>query len=281
MNTWKYLPASILALILVSTHGSFAQSLQTMLGGYTPSFGFLRDTLHLYDSTYLEVRLDQQMIYQHFRSGRIERYPCSTGNPRLKDAIATREGIFAIQWKAQKHFSAQFEVYLNYWMPFDGGIGFHGLAGRSYYKYLGRRRSSHGCVRISNESGRRLFAEAPSGTVVYVHSGSPARLLRFADSSEKNLLPLDETDPELLDQRLDAVMHHQWDASSLTQRVVIPARLKFTEQIDVGWVESERVTQFPIKLIEIRPVPNPPREKVDPIRARNLLSMLEETEEGS
>jgi len=266
----------MLALLLVSAHGLSGQPLQTLLNGYTPSFGLLRDTLYLYDSTYIEVRLDQQMIYQRFRSGRVERYPCSTGNPRIKDAIATREGIFAIQWKAQKHFSAQFEVYLNYWMPFDGGIGFHGLAGRSYYKYLGRRRSSHGCVRVSNETGRQIFAQSPSGTVVYVHSGSPARLLLFADSARHDLIPLDETDPELLDRRLTAVMRHEWNDSSLTYRVVIPTRLKFSEQIDVGRVEAQRVTQFPIRLIELHPAPRPSHDDIAPVQARSLLSMLEE-----
>ncbi|MEO5931905.1 MAG: L,D-transpeptidase, partial [Candidatus Kapaibacterium sp.] len=123
-----------------SLHGqtrfSFAEGKE-----YHPSFGRLRDTLFVLDSSYLEVRLDRQIILHHFRSGRIDTYPCSTGTPTITDGIATRPGIFSVQSKAKKTMSQEFQVYLNYWMGFDGGIGFHGLDGRSYYRFLGKRPS--------------------------------------------------------------------------------------------------------------------------------------------
>jgi hypothetical protein len=218
---------------------------------YELSFLQLRDTLYVLDSSYLEVRLDQQMIYHRFRSGRVEKFTCSTGDPTIEDGIRTRPGIFTVQWKSKKYMSKQFEVYLNYWMPFDGGIGFHGLAGRSYYRYLGRRPSSHGCVRISNETGSKLFPNVPAGTVVYVHDGNPARILCFGDSSMAALQVVGKTDESLLKQRLDDVQAERWDAPSLTTRLALPSRTKLPEGIAVGKVNARRITQRPIPLIKL------------------------------
>lgn len=226
---------------------------------FGPSFGPLRDTLYVMDSLFLEVRLDQQAIYQHFRSGRVERYLCSTGNPAIEDGIATREGIFTVQWKSKRHFSKQFEVYLNYWMPFNGGIGFHGLDGRSYYRFLGRRRSSHGCVRISNETGAKLFPGTPSGTIVYVHSGSPARVLLFADTlRQPGLQVMEQVNTTILQQRLDAVLKSRWDDSVLLQPMALPPRSKFTAKVDVGAVPPRLIAQFPLPVFRIPVAPAPP-----------------------
>jgi hypothetical protein len=252
---------------------------QSIFGaGYQPSFGLLRDTLYLLDSAYLEVRLDQQMIYQHYRSGRVEKYPCSTGNPGIPDGIATREGIFTIQWKAKKHMSQEFGVYLNYWMPFDGGIGFHGLEGHSYYAHLGKRQSSHGCVRISNETGARIFGSSPSGTVVYVHGPSPARLLRFADSGLTGLTVMEHPDFDLLTRRLNGIMASRWDDSLVAMRLALPARSRLTNRINVGHVDPHRVAQRPIMLLKLPapslltasgapPAPTPLRLPLPPLAA--------------
>lgn len=234
--------------------------------GVLPSFGLLRDTLFLYDTSYLEIRLDRQMIYHHFRSGRVDAYTCSTGNPAIKDGIATRPGIFTVQSKAKKTLSEEFQVYLNYWMGFDGGIGMHGLDGHSYYKFLGRRASSHGCVRISNETGARLFGVIGTGTVVFVHSGSPARVLAFADSSIAGTTPIYGIDKAVLKQRLDAVRTGRWDDVSLAPRLVLPARKRLRERVDVGVVDPRLVVQYriPVSGIPVKagvPAPRPYRAR--------------------
>lgn len=210
------------------------------------SFGMLRDTLFILDSVYMEIRLDRQMIYVHHRKGVVETYPCSTGDPRIPEGIATRPGIFTIQSKAAKAFSAAFEVYLNFWMGFDGGIGLHGLDSRTYYRFLGRRPSSHGCVRISNETGARLFRKVRLGTVVFVHAGSPARLVRFGDPGRPGLVVMDRIDNVLLDRRLTAVQELRWNDSSLAQPIAVAPGHRFTS-IQVG-TASRTVIQYPIPI---------------------------------
>jgi hypothetical protein len=252
----------IIAAVAPQLHAQSQESPTLFGSDYELSFGQLRDTLYVLDSAYLEVRLDQQMIYHRFRSGRVEKFPCSTGDAAIEDGIRTRPGIFTVQWKSKKYMSKQFEVYLNYWMPFDGGIGFHGLAGRSYYRYLGRRPSSHGCVRISNETGSKLFPNVPPGTVVYVNDGSPARVLCFGDSSIASLRFVGSDDESLLKQRLDDVQAERWDAPSLSTRLALPVRTKLPEGIAVGKVNARRITQRPIPLIKLS---SPPVDTPHPV----------------
>ena len=228
-----------------------------------PNFASLRDTLYVCDSVYLEVRLDKQMIYQHFRNGSVKPYSCSTGNPRQPDAIATREGLFQIQWKSKRYMSSQFQVWLNYWMPFDGGIGFHGLDGRSYYRYLGRRPSSHGCVRISNETGKSIFASAPSGTLVFVHSGAPARVLQFADTTEEGMTIVTQEHQELLDQRLKAVLERRVEDTTLQIRLALPAGKKDFRKIALGKAGHLAPVQYTIQPIRIPLLNELPAPKVE------------------
>lgn len=237
---------------------------------YQPSFGKLRDTLYLLDTTYVEVRLDEQAIYQYFRSGRVDRYTCSTGDSRIKDGIATRQGIFTIGGRSKRTLSQQFQVYLNYWMQFDGGIGFHGLDSRSYYRHLGRRPSSHGCVRISNETGNKLFANVRSGMVVYVHSGTPARVLKFADSSLPGLRSINDVDLATLNNRVDAVRLGRWYDSSLRTRVMIPSRGKLPGKIAVGSVDPKMIVRYPLRTIYLPPVEPVHSHKISPAPALSI-----------
>jgi hypothetical protein len=73
-----------------------------------------------------------------------------------------------------------------YWMGFNHGIGFHALAGNSYYKHLGVKKSSHGCIRISREDAKYLYGKTDIGTPVLVHSGNNAVYPGFADSNYIN-----------------------------------------------------------------------------------------------
>jgi len=201
----------------------------------------LQDTLYVLDSIYVEVDLDQQEIYRHASDGRIDTFLCSTGNARLPRGIATRPGIFSIKWKAGRHVSSIFNVPMYYWMPFDGGIGFHSLAGDDYYIHLGYEPSSHGCVRMSNESAEDLFNITPVGTIVYVHRGTPARVLQFAAGTAADLRILTQSDLPLLHRRLDAVHDDRRADPALRERLALPR--KFGTKIEVGEIKTERISE--------------------------------------
>ncbi len=141
----------------------------------------LKDTVYTEKDSWLELRIDQQMLYQHFRDGRVVKYAISTGNKYLSRSVESRPGLFAIFHKTEKHESSQYngaEMY--FFMPFNQGIGFHSLNGTGYYGNLGVRPSSHGCIRMRHDDVRKVFKDSPLGTLVLAHNGKTARTVGFA-----------------------------------------------------------------------------------------------------
>lgn len=145
-------------------------------------FSHLRETLFTKSHVFLEVNLSDQSGKMVFKDGTIKYFPLTSGTEKLKDGIETGTGIFVIQSKEKKWHSRQFDstLMLN-WMGFNFGIGFHALANNVYYQYLGKKRSSHGCIRISREDALEIYELAELGTPVIVHNGESAVTIGFAE----------------------------------------------------------------------------------------------------
>ncbi len=155
----------------------------------------LKDTVYTDKDCWLELRIDQQMLYQHWRSGKIERYPISSGNKYLDRSVESRPGLFAIFHKEEHHESSQYNnADMYYFMPFNQGIGFHSLNGTGYYGNLGVRPSSHGCIRMRHDEVKKVFRDCPLGTLVLAHRGETARVVGFApeDFEKTDSLSKDE-----------------------------------------------------------------------------------------
>jgi len=148
-------------------------------------FKKLRDTVYTNKDHYIEVNLATQHATLYSRDGSEFQFPISSGTKRVEKGMDTREGLFAIQWKAKKQYSVQFDstVMLN-WMGFNSGIGFHALLGKSYYKYLGKKNVSHGCVRVSREDAKIVYEKVERGTPVLVHKGNNAVKIAFTSEGE-------------------------------------------------------------------------------------------------
>ncbi len=90
--------------------------------------------------------------------------------------FATIQGQFAIYAKETHRYlnGAQYgynyNVYVDYWMPFSGGYGLHDADWRSSFGgpdyYYG---GSHGCVNMPKSSAAFLYGWAEIGTPVWVH----------------------------------------------------------------------------------------------------------------
>lgn len=147
----------------------------------------IKDTVYTDKDSWLELRIDQQMLYQHWRDGKITTYPISSGNKYLDRSIESRPGLFAIFVKEEHHESSQYNnAEMFYFMPFNQGIGFHSLNGTAYYGNLGVRPSSHGCIRMRHEDVKRLFKDCAVGTIVLAHRGYTARTIGFAPKDYEN-----------------------------------------------------------------------------------------------
>jgi len=155
---------------------------------YPPNFRYLHthDTIFVLSDRYIEIDLARQFSFIHYNDGRVDSFAVSTGTDKISKGILTREGIFTVQTKLRKGISRQFNnAELINWIGYDGNIGFHGLKGNSYYGYLGKKPSSHGCVRISREDGAIMYDSISLGTPVIVHSSRPARILAFYQNDAK------------------------------------------------------------------------------------------------
>lgn len=164
------------------------------------------DTIFTAKDSYLTINLKTQRLSHHFRDGRVFEYLCSTGNPYIEEGVITNEGIYVIQYKSPKVYSTQFDstLLLN-WMGFNHGIGIHALLGSAYYRTLGKRAASHGCVRIGREDCMEIYRSVEIGTAVMVHSENNARVISFTDDlerfsspSKKELILLSNRNLELL-----------------------------------------------------------------------------------
>lgn len=165
-------------------------------------YSSLKDTVYTLKSYFIEVDISKQIGYLHSRTEPVKEFGVSTGNPKLSRSIETNDGIFVIQSMMKRWHSRQFDstLMLN-WMGFNYGIGFHALAGNSYYKYLGEKKSSHGCVRISKEDAVEIYSKIELGTPVLVHNGNNAVTIGFADSSDNFLeYSFNELTPILTDR---------------------------------------------------------------------------------
>ena len=211
-----------LYVILILTTISFADD-PNKISSTSPSLSFeelkrislkkIVDTVYTLSDYFVEIDLSKQLGYLHSRFDSVKTFKVSTGTKRIKDGVETNTGIFVIQHKAAKWYSTQFDstLMLN-WMGFNYGIGFHALAGKSYYKYLGNKTSSHGCIRVSREDAKELFSKLNYGSPVLVHKGKTAVRISFAD---KNSDDYKFYDNENLQNEIKRRLNHLYKGSYL------------------------------------------------------------------
>ncbi|MES2766851.1 MAG: L,D-transpeptidase [Bacteroidota bacterium] len=175
---------------------SFSTSGDVKPGGEKPRYAIpldqlsyvsVHDTVYVLGDKYIEISLKEQKARLRYRDGKVTEFKISSGNKFISEGMETPTGIFAVQGKMEMAKSKQFkDAKLHWWVGFNGNIGFHGLDGSGYYWNLGNRPSSHGCVRIAREDGKKLFKSVEKGTPVIVFKNHPARILAFADSTQYN-----------------------------------------------------------------------------------------------
>ena len=148
-------------------------------------FSLLRDTVYTLMPYIIEVDLSKQEGYLYSRTEPVQVFGLSSGTKNLKDGVDTKTGLFVVQAKMEKWYSQQFDSTLMFnWMGFNMGIGFHSLQGTGYYKYLGKKRSSHGCVRLTRKMAQELYDKIEEGTPVLVHEGHPAVKVAFGNPKQ-------------------------------------------------------------------------------------------------
>ncbi len=200
-------------------------------------FKQLRDTVYTNKDHYIEVNLLTQQATLYLRDGSEFHFPISSGTKRVEKGMETSTGLFAIQWKAKKQYSVQFDstVMLN-WMGFNNGIGFHALLGKSYYKYLGKKNVSHGCVRLSREDAQIVYEKVERGTPVLIHKGNNTVKIAFTSEGESyNQFSYSET-YKLLKERYQKLYDGDYLISS-NEKILVNETNIYSSGLPIGNVE--------------------------------------------
>ncbi len=116
-------------------------------------------------NTYIEVDLSEQHMYYYQNGSDIFESDFVSGNMSYADR-QTHAGIFTLYYKkspdvlrgGQKGTANYYEQPVQYWMPFDGGIGFHDANWRDEFGgdiYL--TSGSHGCINLPPDNAAVLY----------------------------------------------------------------------------------------------------------------------------
>ena len=117
-------------------------------------------------NTYIEVDLSEQHMYYYQNGADIFESDFVSGNMSYADR-QTHAGIFTLYYKKSPDVlrgtmkadgTYEYESKVEYWMPFDGGIGFHDASWRDEFGgdiYL--TDGSHGCINMPPENAGVLY----------------------------------------------------------------------------------------------------------------------------
>ena len=116
-------------------------------------------------NTYIEVDLSEQHMYYYQDGADIFESDFVSGNMSYADR-QTHAGIFTLYYKkspdvlrgGQKGTANYYEQPVQYWMPFDGGIGFHDANWRDDFGGdIYQTSGSHGCINLPPENAAVLY----------------------------------------------------------------------------------------------------------------------------
>lgn len=123
-----------------------------------------------YGGTYVEINITAQHLFFYKDGSLMLETDIITGN--LAKGWGTPSGAYAINYKVPGKTlrGPGYAVWVDYWMPFNGGIGLHDCTwqkdfGGTFYKENG----SHGCINIPPQYAKIIFNNVKAGDPVFVY----------------------------------------------------------------------------------------------------------------
>lgn len=120
-----------------------------------------------YGTTYAEVNLTAQHLFFYKDGKKILESDFVSGNQSR--GYSTPPGLFSLTYK-QKDAVLRGENYaspVKFWMPFNGGIGFHDASWRNIFGgTIYKKNGSHGCINMPYEAAKTLYENVYKGMPV-------------------------------------------------------------------------------------------------------------------
>lgn len=122
---------------------------------------------------YIEVDISNQTLKLYSGNDEILTSDVVTG----KNSTPTDLGYYEVAYKdtdvtlkGSNGDGTNYASFVSYWMPFNGGEGFHDATWRSTFGgSIYEDEGSHGCVNMPYENAKELFNNIESGTKVLIH----------------------------------------------------------------------------------------------------------------
>jgi hypothetical protein len=121
--------------------------------------------------TYVEISLTHQTMW-FYKNGRlVVETPVVTGNPYAGHETPSG-GVWSLKGRMRNQtLSGQgYSTPVDYWMPFNGGVGIHDLQSRAWFGgsiYLGS--GSHGCINTPLSAVKLIYDQIEEGVPVIVY----------------------------------------------------------------------------------------------------------------
>lgn len=121
--------------------------------------------------SYLEVNITAQEVFLYVDGKLVLKTPCVTGN--VMNGMGTHLGAFRVAYLDRNATlrGEDYETPVAFWMPFNGGEGFHDATWRSSFGgniYKGG--GSHGCVNLPYSSAETIFSHIHAGFPVFIYT---------------------------------------------------------------------------------------------------------------
>lgn len=146
---------------------------------YTVSPKYTKLQVEDFFGSYIEVDIDRQMVWMYVNGVCVLETKCVTGMANTNDATPT--GIYVLQGKSLNATLTDNKTYwspVKYWMPFNGGIGFHDAwwkeingveyFGGTYYLTDG----SHGCVNLPTWAAKIMYQNITKDMPIIIYNSS-------------------------------------------------------------------------------------------------------------
>ncbi len=120
--------------------------------------------------TFIEISLDNQYMWCYLDGKLLVETPIVTGD--LARRNFTRRGCFRIAYKVEDVVlrGPTWNDHVDFWMPFDGGIGLHDSAWRDEYgEDIYMTDGSHGCINTPRDAMEVIFRNYNAGDFVIVY----------------------------------------------------------------------------------------------------------------
>ena len=128
-------------------------------------------------ASYVEIDITRQTVWMYKDGVCIVNTPCVTGNASNHN---TPTGIFNLTYKTTDTYlqgynddGSRYKSYVNYWMPFNGGIGLHDALWRDADEFGGttyKGNGSHGCVNLPLSAAKTIYNNIDSNMPIIVYA---------------------------------------------------------------------------------------------------------------